>query len=98
MRSVISPASRFATQRDHNGSGQYMVYTWEGMAYYQVKVEDSILRFKNPAKLSYNDFGGKDKYFPAKETLLPKFAYYSNPDLKYKMLSVNDMVYIIKNK
>jgi hypothetical protein len=83
---------------NQNGSGQYMVYTWEGMAYYQVKVEDSVLKFKNPAKLSYSDFGGKDKDFPAKETLLPKFAYYSNPNLKYKMLSVNDMVYIIKNK
>jgi hypothetical protein len=83
---------------NHNGSGTYMVYTWEGMAYYQLKVGNDTLKFKNKASLSYDDFGGRDKDFPAKETLLPKFAYYSNPNLKYSLFSVNDMIYVIKNK
>ena len=82
----------------NNGSGRYMVYKWEGMAYYQLKVDNDILKFKNMASLSYNDFGGRDKDFPPKETLLSKFAYYSNPNLKYTLFLANDLIYVIKPK
>jgi hypothetical protein len=79
-----------------NQVGCSMFYTWEGTGYYQVKVGDSTLNFKNKASLSRTDFKGEE--FPAKESLLVNFAYYTNPNLKYSMFSANEALYLIKEK
>lgn len=78
------------------GVGCSMRYTWAGVGYYHVAVGDSILKFKNKGSLSRTDFAGKA--FPAKESLLANFAYYTNPQLSYALFSANETLYLIKRK
>lgn len=87
--------SKYCAQNG-GGIGCTMRYTWAGTAYYQVVVGDSVLKFKNKESLSRTDFHGKE--FPAKESLLVNFAYYTNPQLSYSLLSANETLYLIKRK
>jgi hypothetical protein len=74
--------------------GCHMAYYWNGIGYYQVKVGNSTLTFKNKASLSHD----KGEEFPAKESLLVNFAYYTNPHLKFSLFSANEALYLIREK
>lgn len=74
--------------------GCHTVYLWSGKGYYQVALNNGLLKFKSQGSLSHTD--GKE--FPAKESLLVDFAYYTNPNLNYSLFSANEALYLIKEK
>ncbi|UXL37059.1 hypothetical protein N7D90_15875 [Pseudomonas fragi] len=77
-------------------SASSVSYHLDGIGYFQVVVNGSVLKFKNKGVLSRRE--GGSHVFPSKESLLSGFSYYTSPSLKYSLLLVNDMLYVIRAK